>query len=387
MSTLWTAHQISLIVFLAVLLLIALSNLRALRRLGTYPLPPRFPGLSILVPARNEEGNIGPCVQSLLAQKYPDFEVLVLDDESTDRTGEILEALAARDNRLRVLRGQPLPPGWLGKHWACHQLAQVASGDLLLFTDADTRHHPHALRDAVAALIVEEADLLTAIPRQDVVTWAERLIVPIFPWSILSFLPLCLAHRSRRPSLSASLGQFMLFRRRAYEHVGGHAAVREDAVDDIALGRQIKAHGLRWRLLDGSERICCRMYHGLQEAYEGFSKNLLAGFGYSVPLFALVWLWLGLVFWEPLVVLAFGVSGAPISALSLLLAAAAVVLSLLLWIISHRRFGFPLYLAFLYQVTILLIETVAARSLLLTLGGQATWKGRRLGKLQARRWH
>ena len=151
-----TYHYFSLAIFTAVLLCIALSNWRTLRRLGSYPDPTRWPRVSVLVPARNEETNIGPCVRSLLAQEYPALEVVVLNDNSTDRTGAILAELAADDVRLRVLSGQPLPEGWLGKHWACHQLGQAATGDLLLFTDADTRHGPHSVRSGVAALQAED---------------------------------------------------------------------------------------------------------------------------------------------------------------------------------------------------------------------------------------
>lgn len=190
----WTGHQISLIVFVVVLLLIGLTNLRALRRLGDWPLPRVFPRVSILVPVRNEERNVEPCLLSLLAQEYPDFEVLVLDDESSDGTAQVLAATAGEDTRVQVLKGEPLPAGWVGKHWACQKLAEASDGTLLLFTDADTRHHPHALRDAVAAMLAENADLMSAIPEQEVASWSERLVVPIIPWSILSLLPLGLAH-------------------------------------------------------------------------------------------------------------------------------------------------------------------------------------------------
>lgn len=386
MSGSWAQHQTSLIVFLLVLLLIALSNLRALRRLGEWPLPSRFPRLSVLVPARNEEENIRPCVRSLLGQEYPDFEVLVLDDHSTDGTGQVLAALAAEDDRLQVLEGQSLSPDWLGKHWACHQLAQAANGELLLFTDADTRHHPHTLRDAVAALLSEEADLVSAFPQQEVGSWAERLIVPLLPWAIFCFLPLGLAYRVRTPVLSATVGYFMLFRRQAYEKIGGHAAVRQHAVDDLALGRRVKTHGLRWRLVDGGGRIRCRMYHGFREVYAGFTKNLFAAFEYKVLIFAFIWLWVGMVFLEPLIVLALGLTGGPLTERSLPLAAIAVAVSLLLWGLTHWRFGFPLYLLFLYPLTILLIVVIAMSSMVLTLAGRTTWKGRTLARQKIRWW-
>ncbi len=197
MTPLWLRHQLGIVVFLGILLAIALGNLLALRRLGTYPFPPQLPRVSVLLPARNEEAVIGDCVRSLLAQDYPDFEVLVLDDGSTDGTGDVLAALARTDDRLRVLSGQPLPEGWLGKHWACQQLAEAATGELLLFTDADTVHHPQALRLGVAAMEAERADLMSGFLRQRLLTWGERLTVPAIFWCFFSFLPLALAHRVR----------------------------------------------------------------------------------------------------------------------------------------------------------------------------------------------
>jgi chlorobactene glucosyltransferase len=369
-----------LLSFELVLLAIIFSNRRRLRLLGDYGRPATWPRVSILVPARNEAGNIGPCVRSLLAQRYPDFEVLVLDDHSSDRTWQILSCLAAEDDRLQLFRGQPLPEGWLGKHWACHQLAQRADGQLLLFTDADTRHHPDILEEAVAALQAEGAELLSVLPRQRVVSWGERLVVPLIPWSICAFAPLTLAYRWRLPALSAAVGQFMLFQRQAYEAIGGYEAVKQHIVDDISLARRVKRQGLRWRLANGSRRISCRMYQNFGQVVEGLSKNLFGVFGYNVAAFLFVWSWLTLVFAGPPLLLLVSLAGWPFPPYAELLALTAISLALLLWGLVYGQFQFPLYLALLYPITILLAVYLAARSLLLSLTGQATWKGRRLAK-------
>ncbi|MEP7358016.1 MAG: glycosyltransferase family 2 protein [Anaerolineales bacterium] len=373
-----------ILLFLAVTLLIALDNWHALPRLAGYPPPAAWPSVSILLPARNEARNLRACVSSLLRQSYPNFELLVLDDESTDATPAVLRELAAGDARLRPLAGRPLPAGWLGKHWACHQLAEQAGDDLLLFTDADTVHHPEALRDAVAALLAEDAGLLSAVPRQILGSWGERLVVPLLPWSLVSFYPQRLARRVRWPALVMAVGQFMLFRRAAYQASGGHAAVRAHVADDIALARRLVAQGGRWRLLDATARVSCRMYHGLAEAYPGFSKNLYAAFNYDALGLLAVWVWLAVAFWLPLVVVLawlLAAVGLPVAAVGLVplgLALAAVGLALAQWGVCAARFRMSWAVAALYPAIVGLGAVIALRSLLLTRAGRATWKGRLL---------
>jgi len=179
-----------LIFFLLLNLGITLWNTWGVPRLGQSPSPGRWPFVSILVPARNEAENIEACVRSLLCQDYPSFEVIVLDDQSTDETPRILARFKQQYLQLRVLQGSPLPPEWLGKHWACHQLAGQARGELLLFTDADTYHQPHALRQAVAVLEAMQADLISLLPHQEARTWGERLIIPFIAFGLYAFLPL-----------------------------------------------------------------------------------------------------------------------------------------------------------------------------------------------------
>ncbi len=376
---LWVLLQVTLLAFVGALVLIALSNSRALRRLGDYPVPSQLPRVSVLVPARDEAPNIGRCVRSLLAQEFPNYEVLVLDDGSQDPTGHILGRLQAIDSRLRVLRGRPLPPGWQGKNWACHQLGRAARGELLLFTDADTWHHPRMLVDAVAAMQVEGADLLTALPKEQATSWAERLVVPAITW-FFAFIPLRLARRSSAPVLAITIGQFMLFRRRAYERVGGYAAIRDRLADDSALGRRVRAEGLGWCLLDGGARVSCHMYHSLREVFAGFSRALYGSFGISAPAYVLAWLWIALAFLEPLAAVLLRLGGVPIPGEALVLAVATVAGTVWVWAFTHRRFGYPLYLAGLYPLTVLLVTAIAGHSLVQAVSGRSTWKGRSIAR-------
>lgn len=377
--------------FLAGLVLIALDNLRSLRRLEAYRAANdvQWPMVSILLPARDEARGIEACARSLLAQRYPRFELLVLDDHSTDATPDILRQLAAADPRLRLLAGQPLPAGWLGKHWACQQLAEQARGELLLFTDADTRHKPDALRQAVAALLAEEADLISALPRQVLGSWGERLVVPLLPWSLGSFYPQRLAERTkdgfarRRTNVGGNnrlvmaVGQYMLFRRQAYARAGGHAAVRANVADDIALARALAGQGGRCRLVDAGALVSCRMYHNFTEASQGFSKNLFAAFNYNALALVAVWLWLGLAFAAPWLALGAGLAaggGGPLAPLALL----AAGLGAATWGLSAWRFRLPWVVIVLSPVIVLIGVGLALRSWQLTRAGRATWKGRLL---------
>ncbi|RME90046.1 MAG: glycosyltransferase [Anaerolineae bacterium] len=378
-------YPLIVLAFLTLSLWTAITNARYLRRFGDHTPSRHFPYVSVLVPARNEAENIEACVRSLLAQDYPNFEVLVLNDHSTDETGDILTRLARLDPRLRVFDGEALPLGWLGKHWACHQLAQRARGDLLLFTDADTRHHPSMLRESVSALLSEDVDLLTAFPLEEVVTWGEKLILPFMALGILAFLPLRLARRLRRPGLSVTIGQFMLFRRSAFEAVGGYASVRAKVVDDVALGRRIIANGFRWYLVDGTERVRCRMYRGFWDAIEGFTKNVFAFFEYRVVFYLLAWAWVILAFLQPPLALLSRLLGEPLTQFPFDLAVVAVAETITLFRVAYKRFGFPAYLAFFYPLTVLLFALIALRSLAFTVLGTATWKGRSLAR-PALRW-
>lgn len=382
----WLDYQLSITGFLLGILIIVISNIRLLKSLSQYPEPSSFPKVSILVPARNEESNIEDCLSSLLAQDYPDFQVIVLDDNSTDSTWEILTRIAEGNKRLNIIKGKPLPPGWLGKHWACSQLAQNADGDLLLFTDADTRHHPRTLREAVAALFAEKADIITAFPYEEVVTWSERLMVPLFPWFILGFLPLFLAYRLKSSALSAGIGQFMFFRREAYYQIGGYEAIKQEVVDDVALVKKIKKAGLKWRMANGNSRIRCRMYHGFHDVYQGFTKNLFAGFGYSILKFLLVWLWIGIIFLQPIVIIIMKLAGVSFSSLSVILSVISIIISLTIWGLSNWRFKFPIYLTFLYPINVILAILIAMSSMGFALTGKAKWKERTFEKQKIKLW-
>jgi hypothetical protein len=258
-------------------------NLSLLRRARTSPEPLAEP-VSVLLPLRDEAHRVEPGLRALLdvldGTTGP-TELVVLDDGSTDGTSDVVRRVVGRHPRVRLVDGRPLPTGWLGKPHACHQLAETAdpASTVLVFVDADVTLAPFAVASAVELLRHNALDLVCPYPRQIAGTAVERLVQPLLQWSWLTTLPLRLAERSSRHSLSAGNGQLLVVDRAAYARAGGHAAVKDSVLDDIALVRAVKAAGGRGGMADGTQLATCRMYDGWAELRDGYTKSLWAGFG------------------------------------------------------------------------------------------------------------
>uniref|UniRef100_A0A832G7K7 Glycosyltransferase family 2 protein n=1 Tax=Ignavibacterium album TaxID=591197 RepID=A0A832G7K7_9BACT len=231
--------------------------------------------VSILIPARNEEENIRSCLDSCLNQTYSNKEIIVLDDNSTDRTLEIVKIYS---DRIKIINGEKLPEGWIGKNWACNQLAQKANGDYLLFIDADVRLNENAVESAIEEIAQTNSGLISVFPTQIIKTFSEWLIVPLMNWILLGFLPLTLVHNSKNKSFVAANGQFMLWRKDVYKKLGGHYSVRDKSVEDMEFARNCKLNGIKIKTLLGGNLIYCRMYSNLKDAINGFAKNFFPGF-------------------------------------------------------------------------------------------------------------
>lgn len=268
---------------------VAIANLLTAPRLERVGEPGEMPLVSVLVPARNEAANLRANLPLLLASDYPRLEIVVLDDSSADDTASVAEAFAAESGgRLRVVRGTEPPPGWTGKCWACARLAGEARGDVLLFCDADVAAAPRAVRRTVAAMQRFAADAVTAIPRHRLGSWAEAAVVPLVTQlPVAATLPLALVPRVPSPSLSMANGQWLAFTRQAYARIGGHAAVRGGVLEDVLLGRAVKAAGLRLVAAVAARDLAVRMYGGWAEVRAGFRKNLYALLGGSPAAFVI----------------------------------------------------------------------------------------------------
>ncbi|HZC71804.1 MAG TPA: glycosyltransferase family 2 protein [Jatrophihabitans sp.] len=313
--------------------------------------------VAILVPARDEAAHIDACVRSLREQG----DVLVLDDDSSDGTAAIARAAGAR-----VLAGSPPPPGWRGKPWACAQLAAATDGDELVFVDADVRLAPGAVAAAVELLDVADLDIVCPFPRQHTWSAGERLVQPLLQWSWLTLLPLRVAERSPRPSLTAACGQFVVVRRAALERAGGFAAVRTAVLDDIALVRAIKASGGRGGVVDGAALAECRMYEGWAQLRDGYRKSLWAAFG-SPWRAAGVLALLGLAYVLPPLA---ALRGSRAGALGYFAAVASRVIA------ARRTGGRALPDALAHPVSIAVFGYLTGTSLREHRRGDLAWKGR-----------
>jgi chlorobactene glucosyltransferase len=328
--------------------------------------------LSVIIPARNEAGTIATVIRSVLDTRYAPIELLVVDDRSTDDTAAIVERFTT-DGRLRLIRGTELPEGWYGKPWACVQGYRHSQGDLLLFTDADTRHHAELLPHAVGALEQENASLLTISPTQQCVTFWERLIMPQI-WFLLSlrYHPRTV-NQARRPSDVIANGQFILTSRAAYEKAGTHEAVRREVAEDLALAQTYLAKGLKLHFAFAEQLMETRMYQGLVPLIEGWSKNIYLGGRRSFPdeplrrALAPVMLVVAMLFWlapPAMLLLAWAVP----SVGQLAPAMFATGVSVLFWMLISHGMGIPLVYGLGYPLGAFMALYIILRS---------TWRGGR----------
>ncbi|WP_158278616.1 glycosyltransferase [Rhodohalobacter mucosus] len=255
--------------------------------------------ISVCIPARNEENTLPVLLPTVFSQKGVEFEVIVLNDGSTDRTGEVLNSFSNNHaDTLRVVDGIDKPADWLGKPWACMQLSRHASPetDLLLFLDADTKLRPGTLQGIASAFREYKSDMITVWPQQILGTFWEKTVMPLVYYGLISVLPAVYVYRKPRwmpkriyvrvsSMFAAANGQCIAFKKDAYQIIGGHEAVKQQIVEDVELAKAAKRAGLTVRMFHGTGSVLCRMYKNQSELFTGLRKNFLAGFGYSIPLF------------------------------------------------------------------------------------------------------
>lgn len=277
------------LVFTGIQLVTALMNVVLKQRLPKSDRANNTVLVSILIPARNEERTIGNLLNDLQQQDYQNIEMFVYNDQSTDKTVEIVEQFTKNNTRIHLIDGQVLPEGWLGKNHACYTAAQHASGSFLLFLDADVRIKNEFIKSAITMMKSNKLTLLSLFPKQEMTSWGERISVPLMNYILLTLLPLRFVQKSWFSSHSAANGQCMMFNADDYKRLQPHERVKTQLVEDVAIARLLKRSKHTIACLLGNDTISCRMYHHYNEAVNGFSRNILQLFGSSAMLAILFW--------------------------------------------------------------------------------------------------
>lgn len=260
------------------ILLISAFNVLTVRTVKSVENSEISDHVSILIPLRNESENVEALMQSLANQEaLNSYEIIALDDNSTDDTAEKLHGISIQN--LKTITGEPLPQGWLGKNFACHQLAKSAKGDYLVFVDADVRLAKNAIADSIHLMRRLEWDFLSPYPQQIAKSFLERLTQPLLQWSWFASLPLRLAEKLQTPSMVVANGQFLIVKKDAYNACGGHEAVKSEVLDDMELARTLTRKNFRGGVADGSKIATCRMYSKNSDLIEGYTKSQWRAFG------------------------------------------------------------------------------------------------------------
>ncbi|MEN9324537.1 MAG: hypothetical protein RL414_291 [Actinomycetota bacterium] len=340
-----------------------LLNIATMRNVKPSPLHTISSSVSVLVPMRNEIANVDDLVSSIQASRgLTHWDFRVLDDASTDGTGE---ALATK--YLTLVDHTPLPEGWLGKNWACNQLALSTEADYLVFVDADVRLHPDAIASSLALMDSLQWDFISPYPRQIAITFLERLIQPLLQWSWMSSVPLRLAEKLGITSMTIANGQFLIVKRSAYTAIGGHEAIKGEVLDDLRLARTLVADGYRGGVADGSAVASCRMYESGKDLVNGYTKSLWKAFGGFFGTVVTVALLLA----THILPLLLGCAGYALGWISFMLVA-----------FSHGAAALKTKSAptnvFVHPISILVLLALIVESIRRKVRGELVWRGRRV---------
>ena len=330
------------------------------------------PPVSVMIPARNEEDNIGKAVESVLASTDVDLELLVLDDNSDDRTGEIVSEFAEKDGRVKLLSGKGLAEGWAGKSYANWRLAHASTHPWMVFIDADVWLAPDALRCLVDHARTSPLDpkLISGPPRQITGSWLEHLLIPLLHYIILGFLPLYAARRNKDPKFAAAVGQLMLMDRETYFAVDGHQAIPTTFHDGVKMSRHFRESGHFTDVVNISPLVSCRLYHNAGEVWNGLLKNANEGLGAPGVIGPMTFLLVGgqVIPW----ILVFFASG-----VAQILLIICCVISLLPRIIAAAKFQQPWLSALFHPLGVLVLESIQWVGFSRAARGLTTqWKGR-----------
>ena len=377
------------IVFLTTILIVSLTGLTHIflarfRRVRTPIIPAeQLPFISVVIPARNEETKIARCLESLATQDYPNYEIVIIDDRSTDKTSEIIQEIASRHPHIKFIKGRETPTGWIGKCNALVQAYPHAKGDWIVFSDADTCHEPHSLRYAVDYAIINKVDMISFMPLQELRTFWEQVVSPVMLGSFLAGDPLNSVNDPNHVRAYA-YGQYILISRNAYETVGTHRAVHDQILDDIMLAQRVKGSGFHIMAVDGCHLYKVRMYQDLESLWFGWTKNAYALIECNLLYLAMILILINGAIISPFVhlaILAQGVASGNPPHIFLYIAPLVAIefIGMAAWYGHTKQFydGAKWSHFFLLPLGCVIFTAIYLRSAYLVLSGnKVSWKGR-----------
>jgi chlorobactene glucosyltransferase len=355
-------------------LLLSLKNKETLKTLTYSPDIKATPKVSVLIPARDEQTNISECLDSLLDQDYTNYEILVIDDNSDDRTWDILKQYAKKSKKIKAYKGKPLKQGWIGKQYACQQLIEASRGEYLMFTDADTIHTSQSISWAVTNMLQHKADFMSAFLHHLIGSLGEALIVPAIYIMTTILMPLWKIPQKNNPLFSFAIGQFMICRKKCLLAIGGYTSFKDSLVEDMSLARAMKEHGYKTIFIDGKNYIHCRMYHSFKGAFKGLVKNMFGALHQSILFLAALFLVVAAVIEIPVLNL---IHQCYSGGTDLLFSIMPVSMFSGIWFIVLRDRKVSLSITLSYPILFFMVMIIAVTSTLKTgLLGGVEWKGR-----------
>ncbi|MBC7996484.1 MAG: glycosyltransferase [Leptolyngbya sp.] len=377
------------LVFLNTMLIVCLTGLTHIffmrfKRVGLPSIPDeRLPFVSVIIPARNEETKIARCLESLAQQDYPNYEIVIIDDRSTDRTGEIIAEIASRYPHVKFVKGREMPTGWLGKCNALVQAYPHTKGEWIIFADADTCHTHRSLRYALNYAITQKTAMISFMPIQELKTFWEQVVSPVLLGSFLVGDPMNTVN-DPKDDRAYAYGQYILIRRDVYDAVGGHRAVKDQILDDIMLARKVKSSGHQIMAADGSLLYKVRMYQNLETLWFGWTKNAYSLIECNIAYLALILILINTSLVGPFIHLAYVASevaqGRPPASLHFIAPLVGIELFMLAaWFGNTKRYydGVTWLHFFYLPLGCMMVTAIYLRSAYLVLSGNnVSWKGR-----------
>ena len=360
-------------------LLVTVTNIPYIKRLRRSNLI-QSPLVSVLIPCRNEELKIVECVTSIVNQNYKNIEIVTLNDCSDDETGKILSELQLKYKKVVAINGKPLPEGWIGKNWACHQLVNYASGKFLLFCDADVTYDSTLIHDAIANIQENKSKFITLFPSRNTSSITDKFVWSFAGWTLNSWLPLFFAYRTKISFLSVGFGQFLLIDKDTYFSIGGHKAFKGTSLDDFELARAIQKSGVKWFVGVGAGRVITSGYRGFFESIKGHGRSIMPVFHNRSILMFFFWLLLLNTMWSPIAVLIISLVGINVPKENVQIAALSTAFIGISWLMSVIKIKISFFAALFYPLAIASVLMAAISSYVSVKRKSVEWKGRSINE-------